>query len=596
MREYSAPLDVEVPLTGSLTDHIVANAKNHPERVAFSRQGGAGWQPVSSVAFHEQVRRIAKGLIAAGVEPGDRVALLSRTRYEWTLVDYALWYVGAVAVPIYETSSAAQVEWLLTDSGATGIFVESAEHRARLDPAQPPPPCLRHVWTLDDGALDDLEDAGTGISDRELDRRREAVTPTSVATVIYTSGTTDHPRGCTLTHGNFMFEVDAALSALAGLFERRDSSTLLFLPLAHVFARVIQVGAVKAGVRLGHAPDVKTLASELSTFEPTFLLAVPRVFEKLFNDASQDARINGRGGAFDKAVDTAIAYSKAVEEGGPGLLLRTRHALLDKLVYTRIRRALGGQCTQAISGGAPLGERLGHFYRGVGVQILEGYGLTETTAAVTVNRPGLVRVGSVGQPLAGTTVRVADDGELLVRGPQVMRGYWENPQASDEVLSPEGWLHTGDLGAIDDEGFVWITGRKKELLVTAGGKNVAPAPLEERIRAHPLVSQCLVLGDGRPFISALVTLEPAAAAQWAETHGRTAELAFLGDDPDVHREIQSAVDAANQSVSQAESVRRFAVLGRDWSEESGELTPSLKVRRSAVLHNYRQVVEDLYDH
>ena len=596
MREYSAPLDVEVPLTGSLTDDIVANAKNQPERVAFSRQGGAGWQPVSSVAFHDQVRRIAKGLIAAGVEPGDRVALLSRTRYEWTLVDYALWYVGAVTVPIYETSSAAQVEWLLTDSGATGIFVESAEHRARLDAAQPPPPCLRHVWTLDDGALDDLEDACTGISDRELDRRREAVTPTSVATVVYTSGTTDHPRGCTLTHGNFMFEVDAALSALARLFERRDSSTLLFLPLAHVFARVIQVGAVKAGVRLGHAPDVKTLASELSTFEPTFLLAVPRVFEKLFNDASQDARINGRGGAFDKAVDTAIAYSKALEEGGPGLLLRTRHALVDKLVYTRIRRALGGQCTQAISGGAPLGERLGHFYRGVGVQILEGYGLTETTAAVTVNRPGLVRVGSVGQPLAGTTVRVADDGELLVRGPQVMRGYWENPQASGEVLSPEGWLHTGDLGAIDDEGFVWITGRKKELLVTAGGKNVAPAPLEERIRAHPLVSQCLVLGDGRPFISALVTLEPAAAAQWAETHGRTAELAFLGDDPDVHREIQSAVDAANQSVSQAESVRRFAVLGRDWSEESGELTPSLKVRRSAVLHNYRQVVEDLYDH
>ena len=596
MREYSAPLDVEVPLTGSLTDDIVANAKNQPERVAFSRQGGAGWQPVSSVAFHDQVRRIAKGLIAAGVEPGDRVALLSRTRYEWTLVDYALWYVGAVTVPIYETSSAAQVEWLLTDSGATGIFVESAEHRARLDPAQPPPPCLRHVWTLDDGALDDLEDAGTRISDRELDRRREAVTPTSVATVVYTSGTTDHPRGCTLTHGNFMFEVDAALSALARLFERRDSSTLLFLPLAHVFARVIQVGAVKAGVRLGHAPDVKTLASELSTFEPTFLLAVPRVFEKLFNDASQDARINGRGGAFDKAVATAIAYSKALEEGGPGLLLRTRHALVDKLVYTRIRRALGGQCTQAISGGAPLGERLGHFYRGVGVQILEGYGLTETTAAVTVNRPGLVRVGSVGQPLAGTTVRVADDGELLVRGPQVMRGYWENPEASDEVLSPEGWLHTGDLGAIDDEGFVWITGRKKELLVTAGGKNVAPAPLEERIRAHPLVSQCLVLGDGRPFISALVTLEPAAAAQWAETHGRTAELAFLGDDPDVHREIQSAVDAANQSVSQAESVRRFAVLGRDWSEESGELTPSLKVRRSAVLHNYRQVVEDLYDH
>ena len=531
MREYSAPLDVEIPVTGSLTDDIIANAKDHPERVAFSRREGADWQDITTVAFHEQVRRVAKGLIAAGIEPGDRVGLLSRTRYEWTLVDYALWYVGAVTVPVYETSSSAQIAWILSDSGASAIVVESAEHRARLDAAQPSPPTLRQVWTIDDGALGDLEATGRGVSDHDLEHRRDGVTPASVATIIYTSGTSGHPKGCTLTHGNLMVETDAALSALEGLFQREDSATLLFLPLAHVFARVIQVGAVKTGVRLAHAPDVNTLGAELATFQPTFLLAVPRVFEKLFNTASQDARIDGRGGVFDRAVDTAIAYSKSLDEGRPRPLLRARHALFDRLVYARIRRALGGACTEAISGGAPLGERLGHFYRGIGVTVLEGYGLTETSAAVTVNRPGLNRVGSVGQPLPGTTVRVADDGELLVRGGQVMRGYWESPEATDEVLTPEGWLHTGDVGTLDDEGFVWITGRKKELLVTAGGKNVAPAPLEERIRAHPLVSQCMVLGDGRPFISALVTLDAAAAMRWAQDRGKSGDLADVGRRP-----------------------------------------------------------------
>ena len=596
VREYSAPLDVDVPVTGSLTDDIIANAERHPERVAFSRRDGAGWQHVSTLAFHEQVRRVAKGLIAGGVEAGDRVALLSRTRYEWTLVDYALWYVGAVTVPVYETSSSDQLGWLLTDSGAKAIVVESARHRARLDEVDSSPPALHQVWTLDDGAVAELEAAGAQVPDEQLDRRRAAVTPASVATLVYTSGTAGHPKGCTLTHGNLIFETGAALSALDAIFEGEDSSTLLFLPLAHVFARLIQVAAVKAGVRLGYSPDATSLVKDLGAFKPTFLLAVPRVFEKLFNDASQDARIEGRGGVFDRAVDTAIAYSKALEVGRAGPLLRARRAVFERLVYARLREILGGDCTVAVSGGAPLGERLGHFYRGIGIEVLEGYGLTETTAAVTVNRPGNVRVGSVGQPLPGTTVRVADTGELLVRGGQVMRDYWRSPEATEEVLSPDGWLHTGDLGAIDDEGFVWITGRQKELLVTAGGKNVAPAPLEERIRAHPLVSQCMVVGDGRPFISALITLDPAASRRWAEDHGKPTDLFSLAEDPDVRREIQAAVDAANHAVSQAESVRRFAVLARDWSEESGELTPSLKVRRSTVLHQHRRAVETLYDH
>ena len=595
MREYSAPLDFEIPITGSLTDDIVANAKDQPERVSFSRRRGADWEPVTAAEFHEHVRRVARGLIHAGIEPGDRVALLSRTRYEWTLVDYALWYVGAVTVPLYETSSPAQLEAILTDSGATAIVVESAENRSRLDKIRTSLPHLRQVWTVDDGALDALSAAGSGVADGDLDQRRAAVTPASLATIIYTSGTSGRPKGCRLTHGNFMVETQAALSALDGLFQRPDSATLLFLPLAHVFARLIQVGAVKAGVRLGHAPDVKTLEAELAAFRPTFLLAVPRIFEKLFNDASRTARIDGKGSAFDKAVETAIAYSKALDEGRPRLVLRAQHALFDRLVYARIRQSLGGECTHVISGGAPLGERLGHFYRGIGLQVLEGYGLTETTAALTVNRPGLVRVGSVGQPLPGTTVRVADDGELLARGAQIMTGYWEDPRATDQVISPEGWFHTGDLGAIDDEGFVWISGRRKELLVTAGGKNVAPAPLEERIRAHPLVSQCMVLGDGRPFISALVTLDAAAASRWAEERGKPVDLASLAGDGDVRREIQAAVDAANHTVSQAESVRQFAILDRDWSEESGELTPSLKLRRSAVLRRHRRAVDQLYD-
>ena len=434
MREYSTPLDLEVPTTGSLTDDIVTNAVEHPEAIAFSRHLGARWETVTAEEFHRQVRDVAKGLMAAGIEAGDRVALLSRTRYEWTLFDYAIWYAGAATVPVYETSSPAQVEWILADSGAAALVAEAPRHTVNLEEARPRLADLKHTWLIEEEAVADLTRLGQLVTDDDLDRRRSEVTPESVATVIYTSGTTGLPKGCTLTHGNFMFELTVALDALDDLFTQDESSTLLFLPLAHVFARVIQIGCVKARVRLGHSSDIKTLVTDLGDLHPTFILAVPRVFEKIFNTASQNARIDGKGAIFDRAADTAIAYSRALDRGRPGLLLRTRHALFDRLVYAKIRSALGGACTHAVSGGAPLGERLGHFYRGIGVTVLEGYGLTETTAAVTVNRPDASRVGSVGQPLAGTTLRVEADGEVLVRGGQVMRGYWNNPDATAEVL------------------------------------------------------------------------------------------------------------------------------------------------------------------
>ncbi len=397
-----------------------------------------------------------------------------------------------------------------------------------------------------------------------------------------------------LTHGNFMFELGSALADLPELFEGEDASTLLFLPLAHVFARIIQVGCVKAGVRLGHSADIKTLVADLGEFRPSFILAVPRVFEKVFNTASQRAAVDGRGAIFDRAASTAIAYSRSLDRGRTGPLLRARHLLFDRLVYAKLRAALGGRCAYAVSGGAPLGERLGHFYRGIGVSILEGYGLTETTAAITANRPGAQRIGTVGQPLGGTTIRVADDGELLVQGGQVMRGYWRNDAGTAEMIDAAGWLHTGDLGEIDDEGFVRVTGRKKEILVTAGGKNVAPAPLEDRVRAHHLVSQCMVVGDGRPFIAALVTLDPEAVALWAQHHGKPTDPAALTDDPDLLAEIQSAVDDANSLVSQAEAVRKFAVLPDDWTEEDGHLTPSLKLKRSFVERVVRDDIDRLY--
>ncbi len=613
MREYSTASRTPVPTSGNLTDDVVANATDHPRDEVFARRTAQGWDGVSAETFLAEVRAVAKGLLAAGVEPGDRVALLSRTRYEWTLLDYAIWFAGAVTVPIYESSSAEQVEWILRDSGARGVVVETPEHRSRVSQARDRLPDLHHVWSIEDEGLGVLRTLGEDVADDTVETRRSATGPGDLATLIYTSGTTGRPKGCMLTHGNLMFELEVAVAELAALFEPADddvpgtaggadsgagsgASTLLFLPLAHVFARVIQVGAVKARVRLAHSADIVRLADDLADFRPTFVLAVPRVFEKIFNTASQRAVADGRGRLFDRAAEVAIAWSRALETGRPGVVLRAQHAVFERLVYARLRETLGGRCTHAVSGGAPLGERLGHFYRGIGVTVLEGYGLSETTAALTVNLPDAQKIGTAGRPLPGTSVRVADDGELLFRGGQVFAGYWRDEAATRAVLDPQGWFHSGDVGEIDDEGFVRVTGRKREIIVTAGGKNVAPATLEDRLRAHPLVDQCLVVGDGQPFIAALVTLDVETVPAWAEQHGKTPRLADLVDDPDLRAEIETAVVEANRAVSKAESIRKFAIVPASWTEETGQLTPSLKLKRAVVLREHRDDVDALYVH
>jgi long-chain acyl-CoA synthetase len=608
VREYSTPLTIQIPATGNLTDDVVRNARETADKAMFSRRTDAGWADVTAAEFLAEVSGVAKGLMAAGVQAGDRVALISKTRYEWTLVDYAIWFAGAVTVPIYETSSAEQIEWILRDSGARAVVAEGPDHLARLTEVRGGLDELNHVWTITDNAVDVLTSLGEDIADEDLEKRRTTATPLDMASLVYTSGTTGRPKGCMLTHGNFMFELGVAIEELSELFEDDNAATLLFLPLAHVFARIIQVGCVMSGARLGHSADIKNLVTDLQDFRPTFVLAVPRVFEKVFNTASQRATADGRGKIFDRAAEAAIAYSKGQDpsrslvprhlrtrKGRPSLAVRAQHAVFNRLVYGKLRDALGGNCSYAISGGAPLGERLGHFYRGIGLTVLEGYGLTETTGAVTVNLAEAHKVGTVGRPLPGTSVRVADDGELLFRGGQVFAGYWGNEEATAEVLESDGWFHTGDVGEVDDEGFVRITGRKKEILVTAGGKNVAPAVLEDRIRAHALVSQCMVVGDGQPFIAALVTIDPEAFPAWAEANGkRGKKVADLTDDPDLRAAVGAAIEDANHAVSKAESIRKFTILPGDWTEEGGQLTPSLKLKRSVVMRECRDEIAALY--
>ena len=606
MREYSTAQQVSVPSTGNLTDDVVTNGTEHPDAVVLARRSDDRWTDVTAREFLADVRSVAKGLVAAGIEAGDRVALISRTRYEWTLLDYAIWFAGAATVPVYETSSAEQVEWILTDSGARAVFTETPEHGARVRQVRGRLDELHHVWSIEGRGLDVLRTLGEDVDDDALESRRTTAGPDALATLIYTSGTTGRPKGCMLTHGNFMFELTVTTEELDELFrpgaaadgveadDGEGPSTLLFLPLAHVFARIIQVGCIKTRVKMGHSSDIKNLLDDFAEFRPTFILAVPRVFEKVFNTASQRAVADGRGKIFDRASDVAIAWSRGQESGRVGLVTRAQHKVFDRLVYARLRAALGGRCAYAVSGGAPLGDRLGHFYRGIGITVLEGYGLTETTAALTANLPDALKVGTVGRPLQGTSVRVADDGELLFKGGQVFAGYWHDDEATAEARDAHGWFHTGDVGEIDDEGFVRITGRKKEILVTAGGKNVAPAVLEDRLRAHVLVDQCLVVGDGQPFIGALVTLDPETLPTWAEAHGRSSDPRDLVDDPELRAEIEKAVEEANKAVSKAESIRKFAVLPDAWTEEGGQLTPSLKLKRGVVMREHRDDVDALY--
>lgn len=594
MREFSTPLTIEVPHTGNLTDDVVRNAREAPQAAVLARRVGDGWGDITAAEFRAEVAEVAKGLIASGIRPGDRIALLSSTRYEWTLFDYAIWFAGAVTVPVYETSATDDVRWILQDSRAVAVIAEHRQHLSRIAEVRSELGDLRQVWSIEDQAVASLAGIGADVSDEQLEERRTAATPLDLATVLYTSGTTGRPKGCMLTHGNFMFEVGVVIEELDELFSDEEGTTLLFLPLSHVFARVIQISAIKARVRLAHADGLARLTEDLASLRPTFVLAVPRVFEKIFNTASQRATADGRGRLFNRAADSAIAWSRCLERGRIPTRVRARHLLMDRLVHARLRETLGGRCRYAISGAAPLGERLGHFYRGIGVSVLEGYGLAETTAAVTVNAPDAQKIGTVGRPLPGTAVRVGDDGELLFRGGQVFAGYWEDEGATRAVLERDGWLHTGDLGEVDDEGFVRITGRKNEILVTAGGKNVSPAVLEDRLRAHPLVDQCLVVGDGRPFVAALVTLDHEHLATWSRASGKSGRVSDLVRDRDVVAQIQQGVDEANKVVSQAESIRRFRILEGSWSEETGQLTPSLKLRRNVVLRENKDDVAALY--
>ncbi|MGN6301347.1 MAG: AMP-dependent synthetase/ligase [Angustibacter sp.] len=594
MAEFSVPALVAEPTTGNTSSLVVKHAAESPDRVLFSRRVQGRWQDVTAAEFAAQVQQVALGLIAAGIAPGDRVALMSKTRYEWTLVDFAIWSAGAITVPIYETSSAEQVSWILSDSGAVACVVETASHAKTVGSVRQELPQLADVWQIDAGGLDDVIAAGADQDPAAVDERRAAARPDDIATLIYTSGTTGRPKGCELTHLNFMALCDNAVARLNQVVSAEGASTLLFLPLAHVFARFIQVLTVTAGARLGHTADIKSLLDDLAEFQPTFVLSVPRVFEKIYNSAEAKAEGEGKGRIFHAAADTAVAWSRAQQEGGGGLGLRLKHAVFDRLVYAKLRGAMGGHVQYAVSGGAPLGERLGHFFRGAGITVLEGYGLTETTAPTTVNTPDLIKIGTVGPPLPGNSVRIADDGEVLIKGPHVMKGYWNNEQATAEALAG-GWFHSGDLGTLDSDGYLRITGRKKEILVTAGGKNVAPAVLEDRIRAHPLVSQCIVVGDQKPFIGALITLDPEMLPVWLSNNGLSAmDVDTAAGDAAVQAEVQRAVDDANRAVSKAESIRKFRILPVDFTEEGGYLTPSLKLKRAVVMKDFAGEVEELY--
>lgn len=591
------PFMVQPPTAGSLTDALLLHAQNQPTAPAIVRRDGGAWITLNSGEFLAEVRSVAKGLAAAGINQGDRIAIMSRTRYDWSILDYSAWYAGLVVVPIYETSSAEQVEWIMSDSGAAAIVVEGDHHLDIVNEVRSRLPELRHSWVMDNGALTELKSAGEWISDSDIDARRAAVSPTDIASIIYTSGTTGRPKGCTLNHLTFMTLSRNVIAAVPEVFANRQTSTLLFLPMAHVFGRIIGIAMVEAGLKLAHAPDIKNLVPDLAEFQPNFLLAVPRVFEKVFNSAQQKANAEGKGKIFDAAAGVAIAYSQAIQRGNIPISLKLKHALFDKLVYSKLRTALGGQVEWAVSGGAALGARLGHFFRGIGVTILEGYGLTETASGFAINRPTMIKVGTVGRAIPGCSVAIAEDGEILMRGVTLFEGYWHNDAATKEAIDADGWFHTGDLGSIDSEGYVTITGRKKELIVTAGGKNVAPAVIEDRLRSHWLVSQCMVVGDNKPFIGCLITIDPDALPQWLVRHNRAANTSIdqLAHDSEFVAEIQSGVDYANKAVSQAEAIRKWVLVDADWTEASGHLTPSMKLKRNVVAQQYGQQIESLYN-
>lgn len=595
MKQIDVPALVAADPEANATDLLIDRVTATGDLALFALPRADGsWEDLSAADFLAQVRAVAKGLVAAGIEPGDRIALMCKTRFEWTLIDFATWFAGAILVPVYETASPNQVQWNLEDSGAIAIFTETPDHYARFDEVHADLPLIRHEWKIDLGAIDKLVAAGRGVPDAEIDRRRRLARGSDIATLIYTSGTTGRPKGCILTHSNFVELCRNAALAIPEVIHP-GASTLLFITTAHIFARFIAVLAVHGGVKVGHQPDTRQLLPSMASFRPTFLLAVPRVFEKIYNSSEQKAESSGRGRVFRMAAEVAIAHSKAVDAGIVPLGLKLQFALFDQLVLSRIRAALGGRVQFAVSGSAPLGLRLGHFYRSLGLTILEGYGLTETTAPISVNRPSTFKIGKVGPPLPGMSVRIADDGEIQARGIDIFAGYWHNDAATAEVFDGD-WFRTGDIGEFDDDGYLSITGRKKEIIVTAGGKNVAPAALEDPIRANPIIGQVIVVGDQKPYISALVTLDPEMLPVWLHNNGEDADqtLAEASVNPRVIAEVQRAVDAANATVSRAESIRRFRIIPTELTEESGHLTPKLSIKRSVIVADFADVITAMY--
>jgi long-chain acyl-CoA synthetase len=596
VKQYDAPAIVQADPDANAADLLVDRVAATPQLALFSlpTQDG-GWSDVTAAEFLAQVVALSKGLIAAGIQPGDKIGLMCKTRYEWTLIDFATWFAGAVLVPVYETSSPSQVQWNLSDSGAIAMITETAEHFARFDEVRADLPLIVNSWQVDLGDLAKLAASGTEVPDAEVERRRRLAKGADIATLIYTAGTTGRPKGCVLTHSNF---VELSRNAMRAIPEvvNPDSSTLLFITTAHIFARFIAVLCVHGGVRVGHQADTRQLLPAMASFKPTFLLAVPRVFEKVYNSSEQKAEGGGKGKIFRTAAAVAIAHSKALDDGKVPFLLGLQFAVLDRLVLSKIREAMGGNVKYAVSGSAPLGLRLGHFYRSLGITILEGYGLTETTAPISVNLPSNFKIGKVGPPLPGVSVRIADDGEIQAKGINIFDGYWKNADATDEVFD-DGWFKTGDIGEIDEEGYLTITGRKKEIIVTAGGKNVSPAQLEDPIRANPIIGQVVVVGEQKPFIGALVTLDPEMLPVWLNNNGEdaTQSLEEACTNPKVIAEVQRAVDAANATVSRAESIRKFVLLPVDLTEASGHLTPKLSIKRNVILSDFAEEIEGMYE-